>query len=188
MSLDEKTWHALKDAGYIAVSLAIAVFFATTEAITKSLVSTSEMQIVGSFVAGIFFTSMFTTAPAIVALGEIAAHGDSAWLTAAIGALGAVFGDMILFTIVRDRLSEHLIGHLRSVKGWARFSHVMGSKSLRWLSFFIGGLVIASPFPDELGVSLLGISKMRTSWFVVLSYIFNFIGILTVGGIAHLLT
>lgn len=185
--MDEKTKHLFKDLGVIFVSVAVALFFVSTDAVATFLVSTREMQLIGSFIAGLFFTSVFTTAPAIIALGEISALGGSAWLTAVIGALGAVLGDLILFSIVKDRLSEHMASHLKNTKGWSRFSLLMSTKSLRWLSFFIGGLIIASPFPDELGVSLLGISKMRTSWFVVLSYTFNFIGILAIAGIAHLL-
>ncbi|MFA5853634.1 MAG: hypothetical protein WC866_00970 [Patescibacteria group bacterium] len=185
--MDERAKHFFKDIGVIVASIAVAIFFVSTDTVARFLVSTREMQLIGSFVAGVFFTSAFTTAPAIIALGEISALGGSAWSTAAIGALGAVLGDLILFTIVKDRLSEHMATHLKNTKGWSSFSFLMSTKSLRWLSFFIGGLIIASPFPDELGVSLLGISKMRTSWFVVLSYTFNFIGILAIAGIAHLL-
>jgi hypothetical protein len=185
--MDERARHFFKDVGVVFASVAVAVFFVSTDTVSAFLVSTREMQVVGSFIAGMFFTSVFTTAPAIIALGEISALGGSVWVTAAIGALGAVVGDVVLFTIVKDRLSEHMASHLKNTKGWTRFSLLMRTKSLRWLSFFIGGLIIASPFPDELGVSLLGISKMRTSWFVVLSYTFNFIGILAIAGIAHLL-
>ncbi len=171
----------------LAASVAVAAVFAGTDAVADFLISTREMRLLGSFLAGMFFTSVFTTAPAMVALGEISALGGSVWLTAAIGAAGAVVGDLLLFSIVKNRLSEHLALHMRNAKGWSRFSLLLRAKSLRWLSFFIGGLIIASPFPDELGVSLLGISRMRTSWFVALSYVFNFFGILAIGGIAHVL-
>ena len=60
-------------------------------------------------------------------------------------------------------------------------------KFFRWLTFLVGGLIIASPFPDELGISLLGFSKMRTSWFIPLSFAFNFVGILLVGLVAKAL-
>lgn len=185
--MKERAAHFLKDFGVLFVSVAVAVFLASTDTVARFLVSTREMQLIGSFLAGLCFTSVFTTAPAIVALGEIVALGGNPWMTAAVGALGAVLGDLLLFAIVRDSLSQHLAEHLKSTRGWSRFSLLMRSKSLRWLSFFMGGLIIASPFPDELGVSLLGIAKMRTSWFVLLSYSFNFIGILAIGGIARLL-
>ena len=51
----------------------------------------------------------------------------------------------------------------------------------------MGGLIIASPFPDELGIGLLGFSKMRTRWFVLLSFTFNFIGIFLIGLVAKTL-
>lgn len=57
----------------------------------------------------------------------------------------------------------------------------------RWFTFFAGGLIITSPLPDELGISLLGFSKMKTLWFIPLSFSFNSIGILMIGAIAKTL-
>ncbi|WKZ29134.1 MAG: hypothetical protein QY323_00225 [Patescibacteria group bacterium] len=185
--MNERAVHFIKDASVLGVSVAVAVLIATTDTVSRFLVSTQELQVIGSFLAGMCFTSVLTTAPAIVTLGEIVALGGSPWMTAAIGALGAVLGDLLLFAVVRDRLSEHLAEHLKNTRGWSRFSLLMRSKSMRWFSFFVGALVIASPFPDELGVSLLGIAKMRTIWFVLISYTFNFIGILALGGVVRLL-
>ena len=56
---------------------------------------------------------------------------------------------------------------------------------LRGLLFLLGGLIIASPLPDELGISLFGFSKAKTSWFVPLSFTFNFIGIVLIGLVAQ---
>jgi len=38
-----------------------------------------------------------------------------------------------------------------------------------------------------LGVSLLGLSKMRIRFFIVLSFVFNFVGILLIGLVAKTL-
>ncbi len=178
--------HFLKDIAVILVSLAIAVVLARTNAIADFLTSTRELRLLGSFIAGLFFTSAFTTAPAIVALGAIASSGNAV-TTAAVGALGAVLGDLLLFAIVRDRLSAHLAQHLKASRGWARFVLLMRSTSFRWMSFFIGGVIIASPLPDEIGIGMLGFSKMPLAWFAALSYVFNFIGILAIGGIVKAL-
>lgn len=178
--------HFLKDALVLLASLAVATALAATSFAETFLTSTQELRLIGSFLAGLFFTSVFTTAPAIVTLGEIAASGQAV-PTAAVGALGAVLGDLVLFAVIRDRLSDHLMEHLKATRGWARFALLARSRSFRWFSFFVGGLIIASPFPDELGISLLGFSKMRTAWFVLLSYAFNFMGILMIGGVASLL-
>lgn len=49
-----------------------------------------------------------------------------------------------------------------------------------WIIMPIGAIIIASPFPDELGVSLIGLSKLSTGKFILLSYILNSIGIFLV--------
>ncbi|MFH1990444.1 MAG: hypothetical protein ABIJ19_01135 [Patescibacteria group bacterium] len=55
----------------------------------------------------------------------------------------------------------------------------------RWSLAFLGALVIASPLPDELGLMMLGFSKMKTSLFVPVSFLFNSLGILIIGLIAR---
>ncbi|MCX6768764.1 MAG: hypothetical protein NTY83_02915 [Candidatus Micrarchaeota archaeon] len=48
----------------------------------------------------------------------------------------------------------------------------------------IGGFVLMSPLPDELGVILLGISRIETWKFAILSFIFKYLGVLTIAGIS----
>lgn len=156
-----------------------------TELLSGLIYSAKSFKIIGSFIAGIFFTTAFTTAPAIVTLGEIAKDG-SVLLTALLGALGAMLGDLVIFRFVRDKLADHFVDTMKHEKWWKRVKHVtFHLKYFRWLTFLIGGLILASPFPDELGVSLLGLSKMKTKHFIPISFIFNFIGILIIGVLAQ---
>lgn len=173
----------MQDIAIIALSVIVAIILVKTQVLTKILTSTRELEIIGSFIAGMFFTSIFTTAPAIVTLGEIA-RSNSILLTAFFGGLGAVVGDLIIFRFVRDRFSEHLINLVTNKSGKARLKALFKLRFFRWLTFLIGGLIIASPLPDELGISFLGLSKTRTSLFIPLSFIFNFLGILLIGLIA----
>jgi hypothetical protein len=41
---------------------------------------------------------------------------------------------------------------------------------------------------DELGIAILGFSKMRVKYFAMLSFVFNFLGITVIGLIARSLT
>jgi hypothetical protein len=41
----------------------------------------------------------------------------------------------------------------------------------------IGAIIIASPLPDEVGISLMGLSKISTPKFIFISYILNSIGL-----------
>jgi len=176
----------LQDIAIIVLSIFVAVILIKTEVLTKILISTQELKLLGSFIAGMFFTSVFTTAPAIATLGEIA-RANSVALTALFGAMGAVVGDIIIFRFVRDRLSEHLLELMKHQGVGKRVKVLLKLKYFRWLTFLMGGLIIASPFPDELGISLLGFLKMRTWRFIPLSFAFNFIGILLIGLVAKTL-
>ena len=130
---------------------------------------------VGSFLSGVFFTSIFTAAPATVMLYEIA-QGWSALPVALIGALGAVVGDLLIFRFIRDRLTSGLN------RKWIKILHL--SKA-RFLAAILGGIVIASPLPDELGLALMGLSNVRQRWIIPMSFVFNFLGILAIGLLAR---
>src|SRR3989344_2435315 len=178
--------NLIKDVAIVLLSIMLAVLLVKTQALARILTSTKELEIIGSFMAGMFFTSIFTTVPAIVTLGEIA-QVNSVFLTAFFGGLGAVVGDLIIFRFVRDRFSEHLVALVATKSGKVRLKSLFRLKLFRWLTFLIGGFIIASPLPDELGISLLGFSKMRMSLFVILSLAFNFFGIILIGLVAKIL-
>lgn len=176
----------IKDLAIILLSIFIAVFLVKTHVLTNILTSTKELELLGSFIAGMFFTSAFTTAPAIVTLSEIA-KTNSVIQTALFGAMGAVIGDLIIFRFVRDKLSEDLMKLISHNDSGKRIKAILKMRFFRWFTFLIGGLIIASPLPDELGIGLLGFSKMKAWRFVPFSFTFNFIGILLIGLIAKTL-
>ncbi len=168
------------DAAIIAVSVGVAVILVRTDVLISILGRTHELALLGSFIAGMFFTSTFTVAPATATLGELARAG-SLLEVAALGGLGAMVGDMVIFRFVRDRLSDHLMEYLKLAGGTERLAELLMRKSTRWFSWILGGLLIASPLPDELAVTLLGASKMKTGYFMLISFAFNALGILLVG-------
>lgn len=185
MSVQNRTnSFLLHDVLIITLSLGAAMVLAKSGLLMKILTSTEEWGFLGSFVAGLFFTSIFTTAPAIVTLGELA-RINSIVPMALFAALGAVVGDMIIFRFVRDKFAEHLLQLLRHRTRGKRIVELFKLRLFRWVSFFVGGLIIASPLPDELGIGFFGFSKMKTVWFIPLSFCFNFMGIVLIGLIAR---
>jgi len=167
----------------IFISICLAVILVKTKILENILTSTKDLEILGSFIAGIFFTSIFTVAPATITLGQVAA-ANSLFLTAVFGAAGALIGDLIIFKFVRDSISEHLKDTIKNKTLSKSMSELYKFRIFRWSTFFLSGLILASPLPDELGISLLGFLKIKTKWFVYISFVFNFIGILLVGLVA----
>jgi hypothetical protein len=179
-----KTNYFLHDISIVALSIVLSFVMVKTHVLSGILASASEIKSLSSLVAGFFFTSIFTTAPAIVALSEIAKNG-SVFYTAFFGAIGSLLGDLIIFKFIRDRLSDHMFEVLSHEKWWKRVHHlVFHLKYFRWFTFLMGGMIIASPLPDELGISLLGLAKMKTKHFMPISFIFNFMGILLIALLA----
>lgn len=140
--------------------------------------------IIGSFFAGVFFTSIFTIAPASLVLVKIASFSDP--LTVSVfGALGAMVGDLLVFFFVKHTLADDLITLIRRSK-YQKIFHRLHFGILRFVMPVIGALVIASPLPDEVGLALLGVSKIKTIYLIPIALVMNFVGILAlvfVGGL-----
>jgi hypothetical protein len=172
----------LRDFAIIFLSVLVAIILAKTGALQELITSTQEVRFIGSFIAGIFFTSVFTAAPAVVALGEIA-QSNSILSVASIGGFGALLGDLIIFRFVKDRVSQHFT-YLARASRLGRIVSIFKLKLFHWMIPFVGALIIASPLPDEIGVTMLGLSKMKNSYFIVLSFFLNSAGIFIIGLIA----
>jgi hypothetical protein len=175
--------NLFRDLAIIVFSIIIAVILVKTGVLKNLLEETRSMKFFGSFIAGLFFTSIFTTVPATVALGEIAREGSLFW-TVLLGGLGAMIGDLLIFKFVKNSLAED-ISALIQHSARRRFSAVFKLKFFRWFFAFLGALIIASPLPDELGLAMMGFTKVKTSIFIPLSFIFNALGILIIGLIAR---
>jgi len=175
----------VRDLAIVTLSIFIAIILAKTGALESLITSTQETRFIGSFIAGVLFVSVFTAAPATVALGEIA-QSNSVIIVAILGGLGALVGDLFIFRFVKDKLSEDLLNLIRRSKS-ERLAVIFRMKGLRWVVPLMGALIIASPLPDEIGVVMLGLSKMKNSLFIPLSFILNSAGILVIGLISKAL-
>jgi len=174
--------HLIKDFCIIGISVVIAIVIVKTDIVHDVFAATKEMKILTSFIAGIFFISAFTAVPAGVVLYELAKN-NSVLTVAFFGALGGVVGDFIIFRFIKDSLGEDLKFLLKKVRS-KRVKLVFKLKLFRWLTPLLGALIIASPLPDELGIALLGFSKMKTAYFIPLSFILDFSGIFIIALIA----
>ena len=179
MSTRNEKNNIVRDLGVVALSVIVAFILAKTGALTGILTSTQEWELLGSLVAGIFFVSMFTAAPAGVALFEIAA-ANSIWEVALFGGIGALIGDFLIFRFIKDSISEDIHWLMRKTKR-ERLVSIFRPKLFKWVIPLIGALIIASPLPDEAGLAMMGLSKMKTSVFIPISFALNFLGILAIG-------
>ena len=177
--------HTLQqDLFLLAFSIVVAIWIARTESFSLLLTSASrDTAYIGAFLAGIFFTSAFTTAPAIILLGKIAAYSGSPLLVAIFGAAGALLGDLLIFRFVHNRLRSDVFSLVG--KRWAeKLKHILQKRIYHRYAPFLAATIIASPLPDELGLAIIGMDGRRTHSFELFAFIANFLGILIIALIA----
>ncbi len=173
----------IRDLTLLILSIFVAVLLVRTHSIDWILNSTKEMKLVGAFIAGMFFTSAFTTPLSIVALGEISLNTPPLQV-AVVAALGALIGDLVIFTFIKDTFAKDVQDFLKA-HPQKKLRSLFKFRIFRWLTAFIGALVIASPLPDEVGLAMMGFSRMSVAILIPVSFVMNFIGILLIALVAH---
>lgn len=130
----------------------------------------------GTFLAGVLFTYGFTAAPATAIL-LVLAGSQSMVVSGIVAGIGAMLGDLIIFNFVRASFSDEL----KKLSKERIMQYVNGSVPgllKKYLTPVVAGFIIASPLPDEIGVSLLAASSnISLRVFSVLSFLLNTTGI-----------
>lgn len=171
--------YGYKNLTTFVFALLAAVVLSQSESFHIFLLSLGALGYIGAFFAGMLFVSTFTVATGAVIL-LVLAERLSPIEIGIIAGLGAVIGDLIIFRFIKDNIVQELTRVYDHIDKKHHFIQVLHSKYFSWTLPVIGTLIIASPLPDELGVTLLGISKMKTFKFVLISFILNAIGIFLV--------
>jgi uncharacterized membrane protein YdjX (TVP38/TMEM64 family) len=176
-----KTWK-YKNTCFLIISL-ILLFYVTDTAIGQQIIHSIErLGYFGTFLAGIFFVSTFTVAPASVVLFKFAQIYNPILIALTAG-LGGVIGDYIIFRFLKDNVFEE-IKPVFTKLGGSHLAQLMHTPFFAWFAPFVGALIIASPFPDEIGISLMGISKLKNWQFLIISLLLNSLGIFIIITIA----
>jgi uncharacterized membrane protein YdjX (TVP38/TMEM64 family) len=171
-----KMGNLWRDVVIVVFGIVITLLLVRMGALQELLTIKQEYAYIGSFIAGIFFTSVFTIAPASIVLAAMT-HVEAPLTVALWAALGAMLGDLVLFLFIRDVFAEDMESVVQ-VRKWKKILARPHLGFLRWLLPLIGALIIASPLPDELGIALLGFSKTRTYLLMPIAFAMNFIGVL----------
>jgi hypothetical protein len=167
----------------LALSLVLAALLFLNgwlEAVVSYLGTTGY---VGVFFAGFLFVSTFTIAPAAALLYAFAETLDPVFV-AALGGLGAAIGDYLAYLFIRDRIFAELNPLLKALHLYKRVN-ILHTRYFAWLAPVIGAAIIASPLPDEMGLSLLGLKRINLPVFLTLAFGLNTIGIYLVALVAR---
>ena len=130
----------------------------------------------GIFISGIFYVFSFT-APIATALILIFSVNKNIILLGLIAGIGSLVGDILIFHFIRISFADE-IKELKNHKFSVFTLKKIPQRYQKYLAYIIGAFFIATPLPDEIGVTILASSKeVKLSHFGIVSYILNTGGI-----------
>lgn len=168
-----------KNTGLLIASIGLFFLIKETQAVHNTITHIGSLGYFGVFATGIFYVSAFTVAPALAILYEFTTIYSPVTI-ALVAGLGSVFGDLIIFRFVRDRVAEELRPLFHKIEDSFTLYHLFHTPYFFWLTPILGAFIVASPFPDELGIGMLGLSRIKLWQFILISAILDVVGILVV--------
>ena len=162
------------------LALVVAYLLFSRTAISATVSQLGTLSYFGIFLGGIMFAYGFT-APFAVGF-FITANPQNIWLAGIIGGIGAMLSDLFIFGFVKlsfkdefDKLKNTGLAKELNFLTTAAF----GEKIKSYLTYVLAGFLIASPLPDEAGITLLaGLTKIKPANLAVISFLLNTAGII----------
>lgn len=175
--LSWKSWP-YKNLTFSAVGLILALLLSKYEPFHNFLLSLGQYEYLSAFLGGMLFVSFFTIPIGAIIL-LVLAENLPLFPLAVVAGLGGVTADFIIFQFVKNNLSDE-IEQLYNEFGGRHLKHLFHTSYFHWMVPLVGAVIIAAPLPDELGVSLMGLSKMKTVRFMEITFLLNAGGVLIV--------
>jgi len=175
VKLDEWRHWGFKNTFFLILSLLFFILFINHPFSQNIIKQIGSLGYIGVFLCGILFVSIFTVAPSIALLYEFATFLNP-WLVVIVAAVGTVVGDLFIFRFLKNGIFEEIGPIFAKLEG-PFLKKIFSSPFFMWSIPIIGAMFIASPLPDEVGLSLMGLSKIKLWQFVLVSFVLGFIAI-----------
>ena|SRR3989344_2440542 len=152
----------------------------SSEKLTFWLDNLNQFNYVSSFIAGLLFSYGFSAPFAVGFFLKL--NVSNPLPLALVAGFGALLSDLLIFKLIKFSMMDEF-NRIKKTKPLKLVNFLLkkrfGSRALSYLSAIFAGIIIASPLPDELGVSMLsGLTTIKLHKFAVISYICNTFGIL----------
>jgi uncharacterized membrane protein YdjX (TVP38/TMEM64 family) len=163
----------------LALTFLAAYFLFTARDLFIFRESLAQLGYAGSFLCGMAYSYGFTSGPSTAVL-LIISKEQNVIIASLIGGAGALISDMIIFKFVRHSLRDE-VERLAESSVIKKISATTPRLVKKYVFSALAIFVIASPLPDEVGVSMLAAcTTIKVNKFSVVSYALNTLGILSV--------
>lgn len=137
-----------------------------------------DLSYLGIFIGGLLFSFGFTTP---FAIGIFLTSSPSNILIASLlGGFGAMLSDLFIYKIIKITFMDEFnkLKKTPYFKEIEKETNAIPRRIKHYLLYAFAGIIIASPLPDEIGVSMLaGLSHVKLISLGIISFIFNTLGV-----------
>src|SRR3989338_4712794 len=166
----------------LVIFIALAYVLFKIPSISSWINNLEGLSYLGTFIGGMLYSFGFS---APFATGFfIALKPENILLAAILGGIGSLATDLIIFNFVKFSFKDEFnsLSKTKTLKSFnSFFDNHFSLKIKRGLLYFFAGILIASPLPDEAGVTILaGLTSIKQKTLAIISVILNTLGILII--------
>jgi hypothetical protein len=162
----------------LAIVLAYVIF--SNPSVANYVSSIENIGYIGIFIAGMLLPLGFT-APFAIGL-FVTLNVEHIFILSLVAGFGAMLSDLLIFYFIRLSFMDEIkrLERTKLVREVENHTiHHLKKHFKIYLMYIFAGFIIASPLPDEVGVVMLaGLTKIRQSIFIPMSYVLHVLGIL----------
>lgn len=176
--MDKKVGHVIFKTFIFIISLSLGWYLVKSGILNIWVETVLSQKLIANFISGAFYSSFFTS-PLSVAMLLVLAKDQNPIILASMAGLGAALADFLIVRLFRDNIEKDFSFLIKKFK----LDLIKKLLKLFKLDFIIplfGAIIIASPFPDEVGLFLLGASNLKYYQIIFLTFTLNTAGILLI--------
>jgi BASS family bile acid:Na+ symporter len=167
--------HQRRNLLLLVLSIIITIALAISPILNSIVYNISKYPIFASVFSGVLFTSTFTVATGSLLLIKLSQTIHPLVLILFAG-LGAALFDFLIFSLIKQHVSSHVSPIYKRLIRLSHLHKISHTHYFAWSIPVLGAVIMASPLPDELAVSLLGVSKLSGRKFLTLALSSHIIG------------
>ena len=152
----------------------VAAFFIWKYGLVNSLAAYlyEENRFLYSFLSGALYSFSFTSGIAVLLFSQMILAPGEIFKLAFIAAIGGLIADLFIFRFIKDVLLHELGPHTEKI--------IAKATRARWERItlgLVGAIIIISPLPEEIGLALMGVTRLSLLRTTVLIFCLDVIGL-----------
>lgn len=159
----------------LLILIILAYYLFSKTAISSWILNLHELNYLGLFIAGIFISFGFSAPFSVGFL--IVSQPPNLFLGIIIAGLGAMLGDMFIFKTIKFSFMDEFKELKKTSRHKKIRSIIKKNKHIvvkHYLLYIFAGIMIATPLPDEIGVSMLaGLTSIKPLKLAIISFILH---------------